>query len=208
MTLRSHLVEFAPPQQAAVRRTNAVLTRAPRLRTDGWRIDAGQRLSLWLDAAAGRVVIGAGLALWRGWEAASLAPIVTAAAGGATGFVMLWSVARGYRLLRGREGMGGGDLERLPLRALLMRAVIADMGEPADLLQTVQHEVGAIGAIVGEDQKVGHPCRAVMGQPFQKEARLVLDRQNTQDPHGPDRKQAGPKRQTGSSIGRRRGLIA
>lgn len=55
MTLRSHLVEFAPPQQAAVRRINAVLARAPRLRTDGWRIDAGQRLSLWLDAAAGRI---------------------------------------------------------------------------------------------------------------------------------------------------------
>jgi len=55
MTLRTHVVAFAPPQQAAVRRINAALSRAPRLRTDGWRIDAGQRLSLWLDAAAGRV---------------------------------------------------------------------------------------------------------------------------------------------------------
>lgn len=52
---------------------------------------------------------GAGFALWRGWEAASLAPLVTAAAGGVIGFGMLWAVARGYRLLRGREGMGGGD---------------------------------------------------------------------------------------------------
>lgn len=29
--------------------------------------------------------------------------------GGAVGFAGLWLVARGYRLLRGREGMGGGD---------------------------------------------------------------------------------------------------
>lgn len=52
---------------------------------------------------------GAGLAAWHGWQEASLAPVVTAAAGGALGFVMLWGVARGYRMLRGREGMGGGD---------------------------------------------------------------------------------------------------
>lgn len=52
---------------------------------------------------------GAALALWRGWQEASLAPLIAAAAGGAIGFVMLWSVARGYRLLRGRDGMGGGD---------------------------------------------------------------------------------------------------
>jgi leader peptidase (prepilin peptidase)/N-methyltransferase len=29
--------------------------------------------------------------------------------GGAAGFASLWLIARGYRLLRGREGMGGGD---------------------------------------------------------------------------------------------------
>lgn len=29
--------------------------------------------------------------------------------GGAAGFGLLWGVARAYRLLRGREGMGGGD---------------------------------------------------------------------------------------------------
>ena len=57
MTLRTHVVDFAPAQQAAVRRINAVLARAPRLRTDAWRIDAGQRLSLWLDAAAGAITV-------------------------------------------------------------------------------------------------------------------------------------------------------
>jgi leader peptidase (prepilin peptidase)/N-methyltransferase len=29
--------------------------------------------------------------------------------GGAAGFAVLWAIARGYRLLRGRDGMGGGD---------------------------------------------------------------------------------------------------
>ena len=52
---------------------------------------------------------GAAFAAWRGWEEAGLAPLVTAAAGGALGFAMLWGVARGYRMLRGRDGMGGGD---------------------------------------------------------------------------------------------------
>lgn len=52
---------------------------------------------------------GAGLAAWRGWQEASLAPFAIAAAGGLIGFLMLWGVARGYRMLRGREGMGGGD---------------------------------------------------------------------------------------------------
>lgn len=52
---------------------------------------------------------GAGFVLWRGWQETSLYPLITAAAGGAIGFAMLWAVARGYRLVRGREGMGGGD---------------------------------------------------------------------------------------------------
>ncbi|MCU0948752.1 MAG: prepilin peptidase [Porphyrobacter sp.] len=52
---------------------------------------------------------GAGLAIWQGWSEASLVPLGVAAAGGALGFIMLWGVARGYRLLRGRDGMGDGD---------------------------------------------------------------------------------------------------
>lgn len=52
---------------------------------------------------------GACLAALRCVQEASLAPLAVAAAGGAIGFVMLWGVARGYRVLRGREGMGGGD---------------------------------------------------------------------------------------------------
>lgn len=55
MALHVHTVEFAPAQLAALRRVNAILARAPRLRTDPWRVEAGQRLSTWLDAAAGRL---------------------------------------------------------------------------------------------------------------------------------------------------------
>jgi leader peptidase (prepilin peptidase)/N-methyltransferase len=54
-------------------------------------------------------VSGLGFALWRSWQAESLTPLWTALAGGALGFGLLWSVARGYRMLRGRDGMGGGD---------------------------------------------------------------------------------------------------
>jgi leader peptidase (prepilin peptidase) / N-methyltransferase len=54
-------------------------------------------------------ISGGAFALWHGWQAASLAPLWTALAGAALGFGLLWGVARGYRLLRGRDGMGGGD---------------------------------------------------------------------------------------------------
>jgi len=44
---------------------------------------------------------------------ASLTPLPPPAAdrliGAAAGFTMLWLIATGYRLVRGREGMGGGD---------------------------------------------------------------------------------------------------
>lgn len=52
---------------------------------------------------------GAGFVMLQGWQAASLLPVWTALAGGTLGFVMLWGVARGYRMLRERDGMGDGD---------------------------------------------------------------------------------------------------
>lgn len=36
-------------------------------------------------------------------------PFVDRLVGGAAGFALLWAVAAGYRRVRGREGMGGGD---------------------------------------------------------------------------------------------------
>lgn len=36
-------------------------------------------------------------------------PLLDRLTGGVAGFALLWLVARGYRRLRGREGMGGGD---------------------------------------------------------------------------------------------------
>jgi leader peptidase (prepilin peptidase) / N-methyltransferase len=66
---------------------------------------------LWLPRPLTTVLAasGAGLAAWHSWQQASLAPFAVAAAGGLMGFVMLWGVARGYRMLRGRDGMGDGD---------------------------------------------------------------------------------------------------
>lgn len=54
MALRTHTVRYPPAQLRAQRRFNAVLGRAPRLRTDPWRVEAGQRLSAWLAVAADR----------------------------------------------------------------------------------------------------------------------------------------------------------
>lgn len=52
---------------------------------------------------------GAAFAAYRAWEGASLEPLVNAGFAGALGFLMLWGVAHGYRMVRGREGMGDGD---------------------------------------------------------------------------------------------------
>ena len=66
---------------------------------------------LWLPRplVAVLAVSGAGFALLRACQDANLLPLSYALAGGALGFGMLWAVARGYRMVRGREGMGGGD---------------------------------------------------------------------------------------------------
>lgn len=58
--------------------------------------------------------------------------------GGAAGFASLWLIATGYRLLRGREGMGGGDPKLLGaiglwlgwrmLPAVLLIAALAGLG--------------------------------------------------------------------------------
>jgi len=66
---------------------------------------------LWLPRSLVAVlaVSGAAFALLRAWQDANLLPLSYALAGGALGFGMLWAVALGYRTVRGREGMGGGD---------------------------------------------------------------------------------------------------
>lgn len=52
---------------------------------------------------------GAGFVAQRAIAEASVLPLWIALAGGVIGFGMLWGVARGYRMLRGRDGMGAGD---------------------------------------------------------------------------------------------------
>lgn len=66
---------------------------------------------LWLPRTLVAVLAASGAAfvLVRSWQAESLMPVWIGLAGGALGFLMLWGVARGYRMLRGRDGMGDGD---------------------------------------------------------------------------------------------------
>lgn len=66
---------------------------------------------LWLPRGLVALLTASGLAFlaWRCWQDDSLVPLWTGLAGGALGFAMLWGVARGYRMLRRRDGMGGGD---------------------------------------------------------------------------------------------------
>ena len=66
---------------------------------------------LWLPRGLTALLAASGAAMlaWQSWQADSLIPLWTGLGGGALGFAMLWGVARGYRLLRGRDGMGGGD---------------------------------------------------------------------------------------------------
>lgn len=54
--------------------------------------------------------------LWLGLSVSALGatvPPVDAIAGAVGGYLLLWSVATGYRLLRGQEGMGQGDFKLL-----------------------------------------------------------------------------------------------
>jgi hypothetical protein len=64
-----------------------------------------------------------------------------------------------------------------------MWTIVADMGQPAKGLQSVQHGVGAITAIIGKDQHIGEPNSAVMRKPLDQKRALVLHAQNSQRPH-------------------------
>ena len=75
----------------------------------GWLLLALAALDLvafWLpDRLTGLLAIGGAVG-----GIAGLAPDgIDRLIGGAAGFALLWLVARGYRMVRGHEGMGGGD---------------------------------------------------------------------------------------------------
>jgi len=90
---------------------------------DGWMILIGAGLAwsllllalldgehFWLPDAVTLPlgVAGLAVALWQGapdWRDAAI--------GAATGFAAFWALASGYRRLRGREGLGGGDVRLL-----------------------------------------------------------------------------------------------
>ena len=61
---------------------------------------------------------------------------------------------------------------------------VADVGQPPQRLQPVQHKVGAIVAVVRHDNEIRDADAAVPGQPIQQKRRLVADTQNGGDGHG------------------------
>ena len=83
-------------------------------------------------------------------------------------------------------GVQGGPLRALVRAVAVMRAGVADMGDQPHRLQPVEHQIGAVAAVVGKHQNVGEADGAVMGQPFQQEGRLVLHRCDQQRAHGVD----------------------
>jgi leader peptidase (prepilin peptidase) / N-methyltransferase len=83
--------------------------------------------------------IGLGLTLLPGWQALPVAPS-SAILGALIGYLSLWSVYQGFRLLTGKEGMGHGDFK-------LLAAMGAWMG-PIALLPIIMLS-SLIGALVG-----------------------------------------------------------
>jgi leader peptidase (prepilin peptidase)/N-methyltransferase len=62
--------------------------------------------AFWLpDRLTGLLAVGGVLTGVIGWSP----PLADRLIGGVGGFVLLWGIAAGYRAMRGREGMGGGD---------------------------------------------------------------------------------------------------
>ena len=95
-------------------------------------------------------------------------------------------------------------LERAGLRGDALRRLEGHMGHDAHFLQPVEHPVGAVRAVVAEDQEMIEADGAVMGDPFQQIGALVADDRHD-EPAGP----AVPRRHHRDGIvGRRlRGLV-
>lgn len=75
----------------------------------GWLLVALALIDLrafWLpDVLTGLLVVVSAASALAGIEPAPEIRLI----GGAAGFLVLWGIARTYRLVRGREGLGGGD---------------------------------------------------------------------------------------------------
>ena len=82
------------------------------------------------------------------------------------------------------QGMLACRRQGRPLRTFALWILAAQMGQPAQLLQPVQHGVGAIRAIIGKHKEMGEPHLSVMRQPFQQKGRFVLDRCDKDCLHG------------------------
>ena len=95
----------------------------------------------------------------------------------------LINIAKQHPIGRRLQRVAVRGLEHGPLRPFLMWTIVADMGQPAKGLQSVQHGVGAITALIGKDQHIGEPHGAVMRKPLDQKRALVLHTQNSQRPH-------------------------
>lgn len=140
----------------------------------GWRIGARPEAVLWCGFMA-TLVAAAGIdwdttllpdsltqpLLWAGllagllhWTPVSLPQAVW---GAVAGYLSLWSVYQGYKLLTGKEGMGQGDFKLL---AALGAWLGVQMILPIVLLASV------IGAVVGMGMKLSGSLREGLYVPF------------------------------------------
>lgn len=124
----------------------------------GWLLLALAALDLaafWLPNALNAALALAGLAA----SALQLGPPIEARlVGGVAGFAALWLVARGYRALRGRQGLGGGDPK-------LFGAIGCWLGwEPLPMVLLAASLIG-LAAVLGM-RSAGRQVRATDRLPF------------------------------------------
>jgi hypothetical protein len=94
------------------------------------------------------------------------------------------------------RGWRAAALQRRPLHPFGRVAFHAQVGQQPQRLQTVEHRIGAVRAVIRQDQEIGETGGLVVGQPFQQEGRLVPDREDGENAH------RLPRRRDGIALGR------
>jgi leader peptidase (prepilin peptidase)/N-methyltransferase len=141
--------------------------------TLGWRFDAQPMALMWCAVASLALALALidwdttflpdslnGPLLWGGLIAAGLGwsvPLSSSIAGAVAGYMSLWVVAQGFRLLTGQIGMGGGDLK-------LLAAIGAWLGW--QMLLPVVLLASVVGAVVGLIMKAAGALREGRYVPF------------------------------------------
>lgn len=139
----------------------------------GWRLGAQPEALLWCGFVAMLIAL-AGIdwdttwlpdhltypLLWAGLVASAVGwtiPLHQAVWGAVAGYMSLWSVYWGFKLLTGKEGMGYGDFK-------LLAALGAWLG--ASMLLPVVMAASMIGALVGLGMKFNRSLREGLYVPF------------------------------------------